>query len=62
MKDENVHVKFVDAFLNLLNRVINLPVSSWNFFFAKIFPPQQLQLLCLHTMFVENALQEAAQR
>jgi hypothetical protein len=26
MKDENVHVKFVDAFLNLVNRVINLPV------------------------------------
>jgi hypothetical protein len=28
MKDENVHVKFVDAFLNLVNRVINLPVSN----------------------------------
>jgi hypothetical protein len=37
MKDENVHVKFVDAFLNLVNRVINLPVSSWNFFLLKFF-------------------------
>ena len=27
MKDANVHVKFVDAFLNLVNRVINSPVN-----------------------------------
>lgn len=27
LKDENLHIKFVDAFLNLASRVLNLPVS-----------------------------------
>lgn len=26
MKDENFHIKFVDAFVNLVSRVLNLPV------------------------------------
>lgn len=26
LKDENLHIKFVDAFLNLASRVLNLPV------------------------------------
>ena len=27
VKDEDMHVKFVDAFLNLVSRVLNLPVK-----------------------------------
>lgn len=28
IKDDNLHIKFVDAFLNLVTRVLNLPVNQ----------------------------------
>lgn len=31
VKDEDIHIKFVDAFLNLVSRVLNLPVRENNF-------------------------------
>ena len=33
VKDEDIHIKFVDALLNLVSRVLNLPVREDNFVF-----------------------------